>query len=63
MDQIPLIKVCKKCNKAWKEKVFKSLNLQLIIHIILAYVITYFRQAKNYVMQMKIIIKMPGLVS
>ena len=46
-----------------KKMVFKSSNPWWIIHAILAYVITYFGQAKNYVGQVKNINYLPGILS
>ena len=43
--------------------VLQSLNPREIIHDILAYVITYFGQARNYVGQVKIINYLHGMVS
>ena len=46
-----------------KEMVLKSLNPWRIINDMLAYVTTYFGQAKNYVGQVKIINYLSGLVT
>ena len=40
--------------------VLQSLNPWEIIHDILAYVITYFMEARNYVQQVKIINSLPA---
>ena len=49
--------LCKQCNKTEKKMFFT--NPWWTIHAFLAYIISYFRQVKNYVGQVKIIYYLP----